>query len=196
LIDDSDTKVGLINSAKSRYIALIDIISKNLPDQKGRLAIARCHHAYIALASGDKALIDDAILSLSVAKKTFPGSRAHKAWLLNKLAQLHLAKGNDAGARLAILEGENAITFGSEEELKTKDGLRNIMVWRTGLELTKAQMHLQMYNDNPSNTALLELAEFSVNAVLTHQDAGKYLTTRKEQARLLYSKIRVLKGLE
>ena len=103
------------------------------------------------------------------------GSKTHKAWGLNKKAQIHHLLNETHEAIEALTKAEHALFDGYEEEIKSeKDGVMKIKIWLTGLWLTYAKI--------AKDTGKKEIANLYANAVKNLPDPEKTLVLRKKQA--------------
>lgn len=165
----------------------IALAEMEFSSDKGLRALLNMHLAdglisYSEHSSGENK--DDVLLNaLELVTKSIDhlgGSVAHKAWGLNKKAQIHHLFGETKEAFEALEKAERSIFHGFDEETKSeKDGLMKIKIWLTGIWLTHAKIAI---DQNKS-----ELAKIYANAVIGIPDDDKTLTLRKNQAERILS---------
>lgn len=135
-----------------------------------------------ALSSKQKTEVyEKALQNINDAIAVLPGSPAHKAWPMNTKAKLlnKLNRRDEALATIAL--GEILIAEGYEQEMQNEDGELKLMVWLTGLILTKAQVYADLQKT--------ELAVFYASCILELPDPQNYLGERKKEAKALLTSI-------
>ncbi|OGC46703.1 hypothetical protein A2713_01475 [candidate division WWE3 bacterium RIFCSPHIGHO2_01_FULL_35_17] len=160
----------------------IEIAEKEFSGDKGLRALLNMHlaDALISYSEHSKTQSKNDILhnALELVTKSINdlgGSKAHKAWALNKKAQIHHLLGETKDAIEALTKAEHAIFDGYDEETKTqKDGIAKIKTWLTGIWLTYAKI--------AKDTGKKEIANLYANAVKNLPDHEKTLVLRKKQA--------------
>jgi len=183
-------KEKFVKSALDYANKTIDLIKAELPKDIGLLAISKVHLsdaliAYSDFANNGRIEIHKALNLIVEGLENFPGSIAHRAWALNRKAQVMHLLGNSDDALKFLKDGEIAIFEGYDEEIKNKDGAMKIKVWLTGLWLTATKIYKE------SNKKIL--AQFYVEAVINFDDPEGTLTLRKQQAERLLEEIKKMK---
>lgn len=163
----------------------IDIAEKEFSGDKALRALLNMHlaDALISYSEHSKAETKDDILhnALEIVTKSVDdlgGSKAHKAWGLNKQAQIHHLLDQTREALEALKKAEHAIFDGYDDEIKSgQDGIAKIKTWLTGIWLTYAKI--------AKDTGKKEIAELYGEAVKNLPDPEKTLVLRKKQAERL-----------
>lgn len=157
----------------------IDIAEKNFPSDKAMRALLNMHlaDALISYSEHSKTQNKDEILqnAFELVDKSIAdlgGSKAHKAWGLNKKAQAQYLLKDVKGAFASLKDAEYALYEGDDEEMKIK-------TWLTGLWLTYA------YICKKEGRTIL--ANLYANAIIGMPDPEKTLVLRKKQAEKMLS---------
>ncbi|PIR42283.1 hypothetical protein CO058_01765 [candidate division WWE3 bacterium CG_4_9_14_0_2_um_filter_35_11] len=160
----------------------IEIAEKEFSGDKEMRALLNMHLADALTSYSEHSktqskedILQNALELVTKSIRDLGGSKAHKAWGLNKKAQIHHLLGETKDAIETLKKAEQAIFDGYDEEIKTqKDGIAKIKTWLTGIWLT----YSQIAKDNGKK----ELANLYANAVKNQPDPEKTLVLRKKQA--------------
>jgi len=156
----------------------------------GNLAVQKVHMGSLLLQLSETQSAKEMVESLKHARrllndalKDLAGSKAHKAWPLAILSQVHIGLGAYDEALQCLIDAQKSLYAGYDEEMKYADqGRMKLRVWNTGIELGLARL----YKETNKNI----LAEVHAQAVLETPDPEKILVARKKQA------AQILKELE
>lgn len=186
---DPARKAELFLKAEEAQIKVLETLNTYFPEDKGRKALSYAHGSDLVITKIKNGIgvTSDELLNrtkaeLDYALENLAGSRAHKAWVYNKIAQLAALTGRTQEAIDAISAGNFAIFEGYEKEMeKPEEGLMKIRIWQTGLWMTHA--YICMQSGKP------ELARMYFECVINLEDPTGNLAIRKEQAKQLLFKL-------
>lgn len=186
---DPIKKKELFLKAEEAQIKVLEILNSHFPDDKGRKAISYAHGSDLILSKikNGVGVVDDELLNrveseLAYAIENIAGSKAHKAWVYNKIAQLAIARNNPQKFWDAISAGNFALFEGYEQEMtKPEEGLMKIRVWQSGLWMTAS--YFCIINGKP------ELARMYLESIISLQDPTGTLTLRKKDAQQMLSQL-------
>lgn len=159
----------------------IALAEKEFAGDKGLRALLNIHlaDALISYSEHSKTQNKEEILknAFELVNKSISdlgGSKAHKAWALNKKAQVQYLLKDLKGAFASLKEAEYFIYEGYDEEIKEFGGEMKIKTWLTGLWLTYAHIC--------KKEGRTLLSNLYANAVKSMPDPEKTLVLRKSQA--------------
>lgn len=192
LADKADTpqqKSIYLNQAVSCIKEGIKISEGMTEFAPGNLAVQKTHMASLLLQLSETVDIKEKVENLKQARrlineavKDLAGSKAHMAWPLTILSQVHIGLGAYDEALDCLLEAQRKLFDGYEEEMKYADqGRMKLRVWNTGIELGLARL----YKETGKNI----LAEVHAQAVIETPDPEKILVARKRQASQLLKQL-------
>lgn len=131
--------------------------------------------------SVDNKLLSDSLNEVSIAMRNFPGSKAHLAWPSLSKARLEILLNKLDEAEDSLCYGIRSLSAGYEEETKNPNGLLKLKVWLSGLQLGFALLCKK--RNQP------ELAKMWASTVINTDDPEGQLSTRKQQAKDLLSRL-------
>lgn len=168
--------------AVSKVEESLKLIEQNFTDDKGKSAIAQIHYssALFQLAKSEKKvstdLLEKALKAIDEAIKNLPGSQAHKAWPSFMKARIQNELNKPFDALDTIAQAEKWLFEGYEEEIGKDDQAElKILVWKSGLDLARAEIYQKHKKEI--------LTKYSLESIIGQSDPKKHLTLRKAEAR-------------
>ncbi len=164
---------------------ILEIGRTQLEKSKNELAIPLAHSVDARMEFAEfideparAEMLRQALNDIEVSITNLPGSEAHKAWVLQKRAQIQYLLGNVDDALVTLNNAEISLFNGYDEEINSGDQAdMKLNIWLSGLFLAKATIY--------SNSNRPILARHYANAVLSIDDPDDFLVNRKNEAKKL-----------
>ena len=186
-MDEKESVVKEMLEVAGKAIAIAE---KEFSGDKAMRALLNMHlaDALISYSEHSKTqnkndILQNALELVTKSVDDLGGSKAHKAWGLNKKAQIHHLLDQTREALDSLKIAEQAIFDGYDEEIKSgQDGIAKIKTWLSGTWLTYAKIAKDKNKQ--------EIANLYANAVKSLPDAEKTLVLRKKQAEKIIDEIK------
>lgn len=186
---DKTTEMQYRIAALEAIKQAIDVSTKDKSVSAGSKAILQVHYVSAVLQKTkaekgkvDKKELEEALKQINEAIDNLPGSKAHKAWPANNKARILYELGKTEDALKTLCTAENWLAEGYFEQIKENQGEIKLNVWKTGLDIARAEILIK------ENKPIL--AKHYLNAVISMPDPEGYLTERKKEAKRMLKEIK------